>query len=204
MFVKIINNSGKARCIIKHVVRPDHVVPGVEYTKEKRLELFNIKIMTGTNSMVGENYQRMSIEEGTGIKCPKSGGMRINSETYELAKNPRAYFGPNASYDWTEDFDGLQTFGDKCRVFYNFKSTVENGGSQTRTLRCVYDFIKAQRNFIRHRTDDKNIFFMNILDGKVCTNNMDKFSQFKNEEQIYVGDLYSCFEWLNSKLETIL
>lgn len=185
----------------KRVQRPDHVIPGIEITKQKRLEILGVKTVSKKDSMKAENYQRKAIEDGTGMKCPKSGHMRINTETYEIAKNAQPYSGATASYDWTEDFDGFQTFGGKCRVFYNFKSIVEGGGSQTRSLKCVYDFVKAQQNV---RNVDKNTFFVNILDGEVCAKSLHMFKCFENEDHIYVGDLYDYFEWLNNKLETIL
>ena len=186
---------------LKYVQRPDRVIPGREITKKKRLEILEVMSVSGCQSMKAENFQRKAIEDGTGFECPKSGHMRINSETGEIAKNVHPYSGANASYDWTEDFDGLQTFGDKCRVFYNFKSIVEEGGSQTRSLKCVYDFVKAQQNV---RNVDKNTFFVNILDGEVCAKKLHMFKRFENDDHIYVGDLHDYFEWLNNKLETIL
>lgn len=204
MFVKLREISGEVRCITKHALRPNYVIPGNQITKQTRQELLGVVSVSGQESMTCEKFQRKSVEDGTGLKCLKSGGMRINTATYELSKNPRPYTGPHASYDWTEDFDGLQTFGDTCQVFYNFKSIVEDGGAQTRSLKCVYEFVKAQQNLIHSGNVDKNTFFVNILDGEVCDRNMDKFNCFNDEDKIYVGDLYNYFEWLNSKLETIL
>jgi hypothetical protein len=201
MYVKLTEKNGMVSVDLKHVQRPDHVIPGREITKKKRLEILEVMSVSGSQSMKAENFQRKAVEDGTGFECPKSGHMRINTETYEIAKNAQPYSGPNANYDWTEDFDGLQTFGGKCRVFYNFKSIVEEGGSQTRSLRCVYDFVKAQQNV---RNVDKNTFFVNILDGEVCAKNLHMFKRFENEDHIYVGDLHDYFEWLNNKLETIL
>jgi hypothetical protein len=201
MYVKLTEKNGMVSVDLKHVQRPDRVIPGREITKKKRLEILEVMSVSGSQSMKAENYQRKVIEDGTGFECLKSDHMRINTETYEIAKNVRPYSGPNANYDWTEDFDGLQTFGDKCRIFYNFKSIVEDGGAQTRSLRCVYDFVKAQQNV---RNVDKNTFFVNILDGEVCAKNLHMFKRFENDDHIYVGDLYDYFEWLNNKLETIL
>ena len=201
MFTKLTDSNGVVSIRLNHVQRPERVIPGIEITKHKRLEILGVKTVSKKDSMKAENYQRKAIEDGTGFECPKSGHMRINTETYEIAKNVRPYSGPNANYDWTEDFDGLQTFGDKCRIFYNFKSIVEDGGAQTRSLRCVYDFVKAQQNV---RNVDKNTFFVNILDGEVCSKKLHMFKRFENEDHIYVGDLHDYFEWLNNKLETIL
>ena len=201
MYVKFTEKNGMVSVKLNHVQRPNHVIPGFEITKQKRQLMLGVVSVSGGQSMKAENYQRNVIEAGTGFQCPKSDHMRINTETYEIAKNVRPYSGPNASYDWTEDFDGLQTFGNKCHIYYNFKSIVEAGGSQTRSLKCVYDFVKAQRDV---RNLDKNTFFVNILDGEICAKNMHMFRRFDNEDQIYVGDLYGYFDWLNSKLDTIL
>jgi hypothetical protein len=205
MYVKFTEKNGMVSVKLNHVQRPNHVIPGFEITKQKRQLMLGVVSVSGGQSMKAENYQRNVIEAGTGFQCPKSDHMRINTETYEIAKNVRPYSGPNASYDWTEDFDGLQTFGNKCHIYYNFKSIVEAGGSQTRSLKCVYDFVKAQRDVIhKSRNVDKNTFFINILDGEICAKNMHMFRRFDNEDQIYVGDLYGYFDWLNSKLDTIL
>jgi len=201
MYVKMTEKNGMVSVKLNRVQRPDRVIPGIEITNHKRLEMLGVETVSKKNSMEPENFQRKAVEDGTGFECPKSGHMRINSETGEIAKNAQPYSGPNANYDWTEDFDGLQTFGGKCHVFYNFKSIVEGGGSQTRSLRCVYDFVKAQQNV---RNVDKNTFFVNILDGEVCAKNLHMFKRFENDDHIYVGDLYDYFEWLNNKLETIL
>ena len=205
MYVKFTEKNGMVSVKLNHVQRPNHVIPGFEITKQKRQLMLGVVSVSGGQSMKAENYQRNVIEAGTGFQCPKSDHMRINTETYEIAKNVRPYSGPNASYDWTEDFDGLQTFGGTCRIFYNFKSIVEAGGSQTRSLKCVYDFVKAQRDVIhKSRNVDKKTLFVNILDGEICAKNMHMFRRFDNEDQIYVGDLYGYFDWLNSKLDTIL
>jgi hypothetical protein len=205
MYVKFTEKNGMVSVKLNHVQRPNHVIPGFEITKQRRQLMLGVVSVSGGQSMKAENYQRKVIEDGTGFQCPKSDHMRINAETYEIAKNVRPYSGPNASYDWTEDFDGLQTFGNKCHIYYNFKSIVEAGGSQTRSLKCVCDFVKAQRDVIhKSRNLDRNTFFVNILDGEVCAKNMHLFREFDNEDQIYVGDLYGYFDWLNSKLDTIL
>lgn len=201
MFAKLTDSNGVVSISLNHVQRPERVIPGIEITKQKRQEILDVISVSGSQSMKAEKYQRKVIEDGTGFECPKSGHIRINTETYEIAKNVHPYSGPNGTYDWTEDFDGLQTFGGTCRIFYNFKSIVEEGGAQTRSLKCVYDFVKAQQNV---RNVDKNTFFVNILDGQVCAKNMNMFRRFENEDQIYVGDLFGYFDWLNSKLDTIL
>lgn len=250
MYVKLRESSGAIKLELSHARRPACVIPGSELTKSKRQEVLNVVSVSGSQSMTAENYQRRLVEEGTGVRCLKSGGMRINEETLEFAVKNAPYTGPDADFDWTEDFDGFQLFGQKipqtivvsdmkrkelmeelcergcdvkgsiedlrerlrlaretdskCRVFYNFKSIVESGGSQTRSLKAVYNFVKAQERLIKCGNVDKNTFFANILDGEECTNKINLFSKFGDENQIYVGDLYGYFGWLNNKLETIL
>lgn len=203
MYVKFTEKNGMVSVKLNHVQRPDRVIPGIEITKQKRLEIHGVRSVSGRQSMKAENYQRKVIEDGVGFECPKSGNIRIHEETGEMTKceEPYADSNPNASYEWTEDFDGVQTFGGKYHFYYNFKSIVEAGGSQTSRLRCVYFFIKAQQKV---RNLDKNIFFVNILDGEICARKQHLFKRFENEDNIYVGDLYGYFDWLNSKLDTIL
>ena len=182
---------------IKYSKLPHYVIPGKEITKKKRLELLETITVSGSNSMLCEHYQRQIIEEGTGSKCSKSNGIRINEETNKLGIIRNPYSGPDASYEWTEDFDGIQKLGNYI-ILYNFKFIVEAGGSQTRTLKNVYSFVKAQK-----KIEDKKFLFVNILDGQMCSLNMGKFSCFDEDETIYVGDSYNFFSWLDIKLETI-
>jgi hypothetical protein len=250
MYVQLTEKGGIVSLDLTHVRRPNYVLPGNQLTKSKRQEILNVVSVAGIDSMKAENLQRKIIEDGTGVKCLKSGGMRINEETLEFTINNSPYSSPDASFEWTEDFDGFQVFGQtfprttligtmkrtelveelfdrgcdtggtivglrerlriarendsKCRVFYNFKSIAESGGSQTRSLKAVYIFVKAQQKLIHSGNVDKNTLFANILDGHECSNKMELFRRFDNERQIYVGDLFGYFEWLNSKLDTIL
>ena len=205
MYVKLTEKNGMVSVKLNHVQRPNHVIPGFEITKQRRQLMLGVVSVSGGQSMTAENFQRKVIEDGTGFHCPKSDHMRINKKTYEIIKRVNRLTPPDGGYHFTEDFDGLQTFGGTCRIFYDFKSIVGIGGSQSRSLECVHGFIEAQRDVINKSGNlDRNTFFVNILDGEVCAKNMHLFREFDNEDQIYVGDLYGYFDWLNNKLETIL
>lgn len=181
--------------------RPLKVKPGYQLTKQSRHEFFDVENISGGNSMEAEKYQRIMIEKGTRYPCEKS-DMRINTETNAFERNRQPYRGENGSFDWTEDFDGYQSFNN-LKIYYNFKCIVGDGGSQTRSLKCVYDFVKAQSKLVNSDTFDKNTIFVNILDGDTCTKHMPKFAHLKYPN-IYIGDLYDYFEWLDNRLATIL
>lgn len=203
MFINLKELDGKVILSILFIERPKEVIPGSQINKDTRQRLLGVDTVSGSSSMKCENFQRQMIEWGTGFPCPKSGNVRINTETNEIRPIANPYSGLHGDYDWTEDFDGFQKILE-FDVFYNFKSIVQDGGSQTRSLKCVYDFVKAQRNVIRSENVDKTTLFVNILDGKFCDKHLNKFNRFKNESQIYVGDMYNYFDWLRSRLETIL
>ena len=70
------------------------------------------------------------------------------------------------------------------------------GGSQTRSLREVYDFITAQLNWLLENKE-KAIEFINILDGDESWRTRDKFDFLKKKEKyksikdkVFIGDLY--------------
>lgn len=182
--------------------RPSEVKPGSGLTKQLRHEFFGVDDISGENSMKAEKYQRRMIEKGTGYPCKKSDNMRINTETNAFESRPKPYGGVNGNFDWTEDFDGNQSFNN-LEIYYNFKCIVGDGGSQTRSIKCVYEFVKAQLKLTNDDTFDKNIIFVNILDGDTCSKHVSKFSHLKHPN-IYIGDLYDYFEWLDNRLDTIL
>jgi len=93
MFTKLTDSNGVVSIRLNHVQRPERVIPGIEITKHKRLEILGVKTVSKKDSMKAENYQRKAIEDGTGFECPKSGHMRINTETYEIAKKCSTVFG---------------------------------------------------------------------------------------------------------------
>jgi hypothetical protein len=146
-----------------------------------------------------EIYQRNLINSIIKTKCNKTSDriFKVDNKIYSK-KNP---YNDEDGFEWTEDFDGKVIDNDKI-YYFNLKFVCEVGGAQTRTLKGVYDFIKAQINFI---TDNKldNIYFINILDGDTSYKYNDKYKYLINknihiEKYIYVGDLYN-FEnfWIN-------
>jgi hypothetical protein len=83
----------------------------------------------------------------------------------------------NDGFDYTENVDGQQIFGSK-KIWYNLKSVVDSGGSQTRTL-CdeCYKFVQAQLDYIL-KTKTETQYFANIFDGDEAAKQMDKFNQY--------------------------
>jgi len=172
------------------------VIKGCDITKETRQEQFG-KVAGGAGSTRPEQFQRTMIEKGTGIPCPKT-HMRINfrTRTLEYMMHPNKKVN---GFDYSEDFDGLQEIGSK-KIYLNLKCIVGAGGSQTRSLREVYLFMRGQIDTL---TDD--LYYANILDGDEAHASMDKFEfllHVEGEEdirqKIYVGDLAGYFTWFSS------
>lgn len=177
--------------------RPDELVYGAAMTMVRRHEMFG-KVAGGAKTTLIENYQRKAVEEGTGIRCPKT-NYRINFRQNILAECTKP-LNLDHGFDYTEDFDGTQDapFG---RVFLSFKSVVGAGGSQTRTLRECYHFAEAQ---LRLLASGEKTYFANILDGDQahkCMKHFDhltslpEYSQFA--KNIYIGNLGGYFDWFN-------
>lgn len=178
------------------VYSPENVIAGYLITKEKRHELFG-NVAGGAGSCTPEKYQRQKIEDGTGIKCPKT-NMRINLRTNTLKDiaHPNT---KNNGFDYSEDFDGIQTINEK-KVYINLKCIVGKGGVQTRSLREVYWFVEGQLNTLKH---EENVYFANILDGDEAHSCMSKFEYLLSlpifesvKNKVYVGDLKGYFDWL--------
>jgi len=167
-------------------------------TKNARQEAFGVA-SGGAKTTDMEKYQRKAVEEGTGIKCPKT-TYRINSRknTLEDLSQP---LGREDGFDYTEDFDGVQETP-FAAIFISFKSVVGAGGSQTRTLRECYHFAEAQLKFmVSHK---KKIFFANILDGDEADKRMKHFKHLLAlpeyahiAHKVYVGHLGGYFDWVN-------
>lgn len=132
--------------------------------------------------------------KGTGLKCVPT-NIRINLRNLSLV-DIRC---PNMNidgFDYTENFDGIQYFGN-IKVFINFKCIVGTGGSQTRSLREVYSFIKGQMSI-------SNVYFANILDGDEAHKCLPKYQYLLSTHQgnnIYVGDLKGYFQWFKNKFQ---
>lgn len=174
---------------------PTNVIAGSTITKEKRHEVFG-QVAGGAGSRAPEDFQRQMIVQGTGIPCPKT-NIRINLRTNTLKDIAK----PNTNkdgFDYSEDFDGVQTVQEK-KVYINLKCIVGKGGAQTRSLREVYWFVEGQLHVLQN---DGNIYFANILDGDESAACMPKFDYMLNlkefahvKNRMYVGDLKGYFAW---------
>lgn len=203
--------------VANNCICPADVISGALITKDKRHELFG-QIDGGAGACNPERYQRLKIEEGTGLSCSKT-NMRINlrTRTLEDIAHPNK---ANNGFDYTEDFDGLQLMSITSSssssspaasvlpivpVYINFKSIVGKGGAQTRSLREVYWFIHGQMQVLTRCGSENDVRFANILDGDEAHAAMPKFEylaslpEFTNmpaiKNNIYVGDLKGYFEW---------
>lgn len=178
------------------------VIAGRLITKEKRQEMFGA-VAGGSGSAKPEEYQRAKIVEMTGIPCPKT-NMRINLRTDEMKSISRPNMHPDG-FDYSEDFDGCQTINGKT-IYINLKCIVGAGGSQTRSLREVYWFVKGQMDILKNT---EKVYFANILDGDQANSNMDKFEYLKNlypetlRSKVYVGDLLNYFTWVQKLRDEI-
>ena len=107
-----------------------------------------------------EKYQRILIEKITGKECSKTND-RINTFSNQII-HMRTPMTREDAFDWTEDFDGIQeTSG--FQLYYNFKMVCDSGGAQTRTLREVSHFIRAQGVYnLQHYQHPK--YFINIFE----------------------------------------
>lgn len=147
-----------------------------------------------------EIYQREQIKKITGLECPKT-KERINIEKNDIIFEDKPMTREDA-FDWTEDFDGKQHIGG-YKLYYNLKMVIGSGGAQTRSLREVAHFIKAQLDYnIAHISNIS--YFINILDGdqsyKLYTQfgyilNKKKYKYIKNF--IYIGDTHGFIDWFN-------
>ena len=140
-----------------------------------------------------ELFQRNIVENITKLKCSKS-NIRLNTDTlaFEDKKYPMKDID---GFDWTEDFDGYQETNN-LKLYMNFKMICDKGGSQTRTLREVYHFVKTQLEYLLLHPEIKDTYFMNILDGDESFRNMDKFKYLLSKEKytlvkdyIFVGNM---------------
>lgn len=143
-----------------------------------------------------EIFQIKAVEDIIGKKCTKT-SFRINSETLEFKEKTQP-MNFEDGFDWTEDFDGY--FENKEVNYYvNMKFVCDQGGSQTRTLREVYNFIKTQIKFIKDKDD---LFFVNILDGDFAFKNRSKYKYLLDKHKpknIFVGDSLEFRNFWNNK-----
>ena len=186
-----------------YMKRPIDIIAGNLITKEMRQKIFG-QVAGGAGSRKPEEYQRKKIIDGTGIDCPKT-NIRINLRTNTLNNITHPNL-KNNGFDYSEDFDGIQTI-DENDIYINLKCIVGKGGAQTRSLREVYWFIEGQLKTLKEKNNDshnmnKNIYFANILDGDEAYNCMSKFEYLLSlpeydpiKEKVYIGDLKGYFNW---------
>lgn len=166
------------------------IIPGNKMTKEWRT-----RTIAGGNAMGGavaskaEVWQRMCLEKITGQKCKKT-NLRLNLTSFQLKKVSRPSNEPD-EFEWTEDFDGEFYIGN-TRYLVNFKMIVGTGGSQTRSMREVYHFIKCQEAYLKS-SGVKNTKFLNILDGDSVSAKMTVMTKARTglfSKSIFVGDTH--------------
>ena len=148
-----------------------------------------------------EKYQINLIEKIIKVKLNKTDD-RIFFENNEIIsfRNPIIY---NNGYEWSENFDGKII--NRANIFYfNLKFVCDCGGSQTRTLREVYHFIKYQLEYLV-KFNITNMYFINILDGDNSYNSINKFNFLIDKEKykyyknnIFIGSLY---DFQNNKIK---
>lgn len=178
-------------CFRGYLARKEILIPSSYYqTKTWRK---NMKWYKNGKSNECEKYQIDLIERIIALKLNKT-QERINTETTAIVskKNPMI---SDDGYEWTENFDGRITKKDNI-CYFNLKFVCDSGGAQTRTLREVYHFINYQlKNLVKFNTT--NIYFINILDGDNCYNNINKFKYLISKEKyknickyVFLGCLY--------------
>lgn len=198
-----MNNYIKQIIIIQkyikgYLVRKNFLIPLSYYqTKQWRRNWY----INGKSNEC-EKYQIYLIEKIIKEKLNKTND-RINMETNEIInkKNPNVN---DDGYEWIENFDGKLVKNNNI-YYFNLKFVCDNGGAQTRTLREVYHFIKYQLEYLV-KFKINNVYFINILDGNTCYNNMNKYKYLINKEKyknvnknIFIGSLYD----FQKKLYTI-
>ena len=144
-----------------------------------------------------EKFQKSHIERITGASIQNT-YERIFMEDSSIRERLHPMKNPDG-FEYTEDFDGKQSFGNVV-FYYNLKFVCDSGGSQTRTLREVYLFIKHQIAHIKNN-DVKSLYFINILDGDGCFNAKKHFNYILstiNSPYIFCGDMLEFNIWFNS------
>lgn len=208
IIVEIINNVIYIKRIIKvqaiirgRLVRKRLLIPSSKYqTKTWRK---NRKWYKTGKSNECEKYQIKTIQEIIKIDIEKT-NERVNISTFDIKENinPMKY---SDGFEWTEDFDGKIT-RNGITNYFNLKFVCERGGAQTRSLREVYHFINCQ---IQHskKFGNRNVRFINILDGDESFRQREKFNYLLNRENIknvFVGDLSEFQDYWSRNFPTIL
>jgi len=182
--------------------KKDYITPSKEQTKEWRKE--QIWYKNGKKNEC-EKYQKTKMEEIIGFSIILNTNMRFHKDKniFQHMTNPNTM---EDGFEWTEDMDGECDIYSK-KIYFNFKMVCDQGGAQTRTLREVYEFIKAQLNWSL-KNSEESIMFINILDGdcsykyKTQINyQRDKIKRFESiKDKIFIGDLSEFQEFWNKRM----
>jgi len=120
---------------------------------------------------------------------------RIKNNIIVDEKNPCNYLD---EFEYSENFDRKLILNNKT-YYFNFKFVCDQGGAQKRTLKLTYNFIESQLNILKY-TKNKNIYFINILDGDVSSKKINKLKFIikknkceKYQDNIYIGDLHDFY-----------
>jgi hypothetical protein len=149
-----------------------------------------------------ELYQKKQIELVINKKISKS-NKRFNFEKNIFIDCCK----PNLKedgFEYTENVDGYIKIKN-IDFYFNFKMVCDKGGSQIRTLKEVYHYIKAQLEWLNENSD-KKIIFINILDGDESHRNRNKFNYLINSKKyadiinkIFIGDSKEFCMWFYNK-----
>jgi hypothetical protein len=134
-----------------------------------------------------EKYQRKLFQKITKTVCEKT-DERIHLSKHMIVPQ-KTVSDQNDTFEWTENFDGKIQL-DKKTMYINFKFICSPGGSQMRSLRELYHFIKAQ-SFI----NVQDTYFINILDGEMCHRYLPKLKHATRNKNIFIGDSKSFKSW---------
>ena len=194
---KELSLTSNVLLIIEKCIMKKNITPSKDQTKQWRLLQ---KWYKGGRKNECELYQREMIERITGQSCPKT-NERINTEKNDIIVETQPMKRDDA-FDWTEDFDGKQSER-PYPIFYNLKMVVGSGGAQTRSLREVAHFIRAQLEYNSSHIDNL-AYFVNILDGDQSFKLYDKYKTILNKEKykyvknfVYIGDTHGFIDWFN-------
>lgn len=161
-----------------------------------------------------EIYQKTLTKQLIGY-IPNKTNDRFYMETKDMINKTNPMKDKNG-FEFTEDFDGkviIKTNNTiNNTIYFNLKFCCDAGGSQTRTLREVYHFIKCQIDYVIKKqkenildikiNDLSHIYFINILDGDASYKNMDKFKYLlETEKQKEICEVINKYIFIGSMLE---
>jgi len=180
---EIVNNNKEnikdiiiiQKYVRRYLTRKYILIPSSYYQTKKWRKSMSWYINGKSNEC--EKYQLNLIEKIILIKLMKTND-RINMETNEIISK-KNIMKNNDGYEWSENFDAL-IIKNNNTYYFNLKFVCDNGGAQTRTLRESYHFIKYQMKYLI-KFNTNNVYFINILDGDTCYNNMNKFNFLINK-----------------------